>query len=160
MCHWGKKKYQRLGCGMRSISGKVVGVCHGLKWISATTNREADKNHMWKHKFMNGHYLQKKVDVGSFKTWVGCCTCEAWATSNNLARRPQTFRTPEDPRMACQLERFAQGKRLSKVSESLYVNGRRVSVTKSEIETLCEVCDEGFGGIWCRMEKEFLGNAE
>ena len=42
----GKKQYQRMIYGMRSIyKKKVLGVCNGLKWVSENRNRDIDNMH-------------------------------------------------------------------------------------------------------------------
>ena len=66
-CVIGKKRHRCLGCGKRSIYGKVAGVCPCLEWISAARNREMDETHV-EAQVYGWPLFAKSVDVDRFRT--------------------------------------------------------------------------------------------
>ena len=64
----GKRLYQSLRCGERSIYGKVPGGRHDLKWINENRNTEAHTKHRWKDMFMD--MLQRTVDVDKVRVLI------------------------------------------------------------------------------------------
>ena len=62
--------------------------------------------------------------------------------------------------MGCQLKKAEQEIRLSRISEGVHVEGRKVHMTKYEFERLCGKYDEGSCksqcGLWHRMEKQII----
>ena len=82
----GKKLYQCLRCGKRSIYGNVPGACCGLMWVNGNKNREIDLRRRWKDKFMVGHHLQRIVDVDKVRTLRWYRKCAGWTTPNKLGK--------------------------------------------------------------------------
>ena len=65
----GKTLCPCLRCSKTSIYGEVSGIWYGLEFVlgvkrvNANKNREKASKHRWKGKFMDGHHLQRNVDV-------------------------------------------------------------------------------------------------